>query len=109
MNASERVVARAVAEQARVWLITNRERELSDEQRGEFLAWLRASPMHVREYLVVAGLAAELRSMASTIDTETDELVAMARTEQDDNVTFMAGRPPQPDEWPESAAPRSGS
>ena len=38
MKASERVVARVIAEQARVWLITNRERELSEEERGEFLA-----------------------------------------------------------------------
>ena len=101
MKASERVVARAIAAQARVWLITNRERELSDEQRGEFLAWLRASPMHVREYLVIAELAAEFRSVASTLDTDTEDLIAMAHEDQDDNVTFMTASPPSPDEWPE--------
>jgi transmembrane sensor len=104
MNASERVVARAIAEQARVWLITNRERELSEEQRGDFLAWLRASPMHVREYLVIAELATEMRSVADTVETTTEELVAMARNDQDDNVTSMAAWQSELDEWPDTAA-----
>lgn len=101
MKASERVVARAIEAQARVWLITNRERELSDEQRGEFLAWLRASPMHVREYLVLAELAAEMGSVVRTIDEDTEELITLARADQDDNVTFMTASAAGPDEWPE--------
>jgi transmembrane sensor len=102
MKASERVVARAIAEQARVWLITNREHELSDEQRAEFLAWLRASPMHVREYLVISELAAELGSVATMIDTDTDDLIAIAHADRDDNVTFMRASKPDLDEWPDS-------
>src|SRR5687767_7965449 len=109
MKPSERVVARAIAEQARMWLITNREPGLSEEQRGEFLAWLRASPMHVREYLVVAELAAELRSTANTIDTTTEDLVSMARNEPDDNVTPMTALHSDSDEWPDSAAPLEGA
>lgn len=106
MKASERVVARVIAAQARVWLITNRERELSEEQRGEFLAWLRTSPMHVREYLVLAELAAEMRSVASTLDADTDELVALAQADPEDNVTFMTAAPAAFDEWPDSSPPR---
>lgn len=107
MKASERVVARVIAAQARVWLITNRQRELSEEQRGEFLAWLRTSPMHVREYLVLAELAAEMRSVASTLDTDTDELVALAQADPEDNVTFMTAAPAAVDEWPDSSPPRT--
>lgn len=89
MNATERLVTRAIAEQARAWLIANREPSLSTEHRSEFLAWLRASPMHVREYLAVAKAAAELRVVADGIDTPTQELIALARSEPDDNVARM--------------------
>lgn len=86
MNATERLVTRAIAEQARAWLIANREPSLSTEHQSEFLAWLRASPVHVREYLAVAKAAVELRAAADAIDTPTQELIAQARNEPDENV-----------------------
>jgi transmembrane sensor len=89
MKASERVVTRVIEEQARAWLITNREQCPSDESRAEFLAWLQASPMHVCAYLAIAKIAAELESVAVSVDTPTEELIAMARDEQDDNVAAM--------------------
>lgn len=89
MKASERVVTRAIEEQARAWLISNREQDLLPESSAEFLEWLRASPMHVCAYLAIAKVAAELRSAAGALDTPTEQLVAMARDEQDDNVAAI--------------------
>jgi transmembrane sensor len=89
MNATERLVTRAIAEQARAWLIANREPSLSTEHQIEFLTWLRASPVHVREYLAAAKAAVELRAAADAVDTPTQELIAQARSELDDNVASI--------------------
>lgn len=89
MKASERVVTRVIEEQARAWLISNREPGLSPESRAEFLTWLQASPMHVCAYLAIAKVAAGLQSVAEALDTPTEQLIAMAREEQDDNVAAM--------------------
>jgi transmembrane sensor len=89
MKASERVVTRVIEEQARAWLISNRESGLSPESRAEFLAWLQASPMHVCAYLAIAKVAAELQSVSQAFDTPVEQLIEMARDEQDDNVAAM--------------------
>jgi transmembrane sensor len=94
MKATERVLKRAIAEQAQSRFITNREHGLSTEQRREFLAWLQASPMHVREYLAVAKLAVDLRAALQSVDTPVEELVAAALNEPDDNVVALDARKP---------------
>ena len=104
MKASERVVTRVIEEQARAWLIANREQGLSPESRAEFLAWLRASPMHVCAYLAIAKVAAELQSLAEALDTPTEQLIAMARDEQDDNVAVMVPWESEGDENTHSGA-----
>ena len=50
----------AIAEQAGEWFIANRSGTLSAENSAAFLAWLKASPIHVREYLGVARIAHHL-------------------------------------------------
>lgn len=89
MKASDQVVTRAIEEQARTWLIANREPGLSPESRGEFLAWLQASPMHVSAYLAAAKVAAGLQRVAEGFETPTEQLIERARNEQDDNVAAI--------------------
>jgi len=89
MKASERVVTRVIEEQARAWLIANREPGFSPESRAEFLSWLHASPMHVCAYLTIAKVAGELQSVSQGFDTPTELLIEMARGEEDDNVAAM--------------------
>lgn len=107
MKASERVVTRVIEEQARAWLISNREPG-SSESRKEFLAWLRASPMHVCAYLEIAKVASDLQSVAEALDTPTELLIEMARDEQDDNVSTMVPWELELDEGtrPDAAPPR---
>jgi transmembrane sensor len=105
MKASERVVTRVIEEQARAWLISNREQNLSAEPRAEFLAWLRASPMHVCAYLAIAKMAAELQSVAEALDTPTEQLIAMARDDHDDNVAAMLPWESELDEGARSDSP----
>src|SRR5687767_4068831 len=78
MKASERVVTRVIEEQARAWLISNRESGQSPESRAEFLAWLQASPMHMCAYLAIAKVAAELQSVSQAFDTPIEQLIEMA-------------------------------
>jgi transmembrane sensor len=93
MNATERLVMQAITEQAQAWYIANREHDLSAERRCEFFAWLRKSPAHVREYLAVAKLADDLRAVTYCIDVPTEDLIAAACNELDDNVVTLALRP----------------
>jgi transmembrane sensor len=86
---SDTAVKRAIADQAQAWFILNREREATLEQRSEFLSWLRTSPLHVREYLTVAQLGGDLRAALRSFTVGTDELLAAAREESQDNVIAL--------------------
>jgi len=60
MNRSEQKIRAAIAEQAGEWFIANQAGALSDDDGAAFLAWLKASPIHVKEYLGVARIARNL-------------------------------------------------
>ena len=47
-------VREIIADQAGEWFVAHRAGSLSAAERREFEAWLRASPIHVEEYLGVA-------------------------------------------------------
>jgi ferric-dicitrate binding protein FerR (iron transport regulator) len=46
--------------QAAEWLLRNESESLTEAEKGEFLAWLIASRVNVREYLGVARAARQL-------------------------------------------------
>ena len=57
--------------QAAEWFLRNESEPLNESEKAEFLAWLKASPLHVREYLAVARTSHHLpaaikRHMAHT-------------------------------------------
>jgi transmembrane sensor len=60
MTQSDAGIRAAIARQAGHWFITNQAGTLGAEDRDAFLAWLKASPIHVREYLGVARIARHL-------------------------------------------------
>ena len=62
MTASEQLVNAAIAEQARAWFVANDEGSLDAQQTAAFLSWLRASPVHVRAFLRVSGIARNLKA-----------------------------------------------
>ncbi len=92
MNSSEHTVIRAIVEQAEVWYCANRDQSLSLQQRREFMSWLQASPVHVREYLALARLSADLRCAMRLVEESSEQLVAAALAEPDVNIVAMPPR-----------------
>lgn len=74
----ERAVLELIAETAAHWYLAHREGELSPAERKEFLRWLRASPVHVREYLAIARLNPELGMAAQHVELPTHALLEAA-------------------------------
>ena len=54
---SDEEIRAAIATQAGEWFIAHQAGPLNAEEGAAFLAWLKASPIHVREYLGVARIA----------------------------------------------------
>jgi transmembrane sensor len=70
--------ARLITEQAAAWYIEQRDSP-TERQQAAFLAWLRASPAHVAEYLAIAGTHGVLTTGASMGTRSADAWVERAR------------------------------
>jgi transmembrane sensor len=70
-----------ITAQALQWFVAHRSSELTAQQREEFIDWLRASPLHAREYLALTGLSEDLRHVAQEFTTPTEALIAQAHQE----------------------------
>src|ERR1700681_2440038 len=81
MTPSEEQIRLAIAEQASEWFVENRGGPLDREARSRFMAWLKASPVHVGEYLAIAGLARDLDTAAHTTEIPLEPLLARARAQ----------------------------
>jgi len=86
MSPSDEQVLAAIAEQAGAWYVQNRNGPLDGEARASFIAWLRASPLHVQEYLGVAMVASDLPAAASDEHVSLESLLAEARAGADNVV-----------------------
>jgi transmembrane sensor len=113
MTPSDEHIRLAIAEQASEWFVENRGGSLDREARSRFMDWLKASPMHVGEYLAIAGLARDLDTAANTTDFPLDEVLARARAQTNHVVTLesslpgpapVATRPRVPPTWSLAAA-----
>ena len=78
---SEEQVRAAVAQQAGTWFIANRSESLEQAERAAFVAWLKASPIHVEEYLGVAFIAHDLPAAAEDPQEPLESLIALARAD----------------------------
>ena len=92
MAPSNEQIRDAITEQAADWFVANQAGALSDQQRSDFVAWLRISPTHVDEYLHLASIARVLPEATSDPDLRIEELVAEARDAETANVTRMPRR-----------------
>src|ERR1700730_18408583 len=81
MTLSDEQIRLAIAEQANEWFVENRGGPLDRQARSRFMAWLKASPVPVGEYLAIAGLARDLDTAARTTDIPLEPLLARARAE----------------------------
>jgi transmembrane sensor len=89
------VIRNAIAQRAADWFVAHRAGELDQAEREAFFAWLKASPIHVEEYLGIAaaerGLsegAAELPKMAL------EDLKKLAREDDSGQVIGLIGAAP---------------
>lgn len=75
------------------WLQTLRDNP-GTEDRAAFLAWLHASPLHVRELLVAEMLERDLAAPGALEGFDLDSIIARSREEQ--NVVDFQPRPSRP-------------
>ena len=93
MNTND-VVRTAVGEQAASWFITNRAGSLDYAERAAFVAWLKASPIHVEEYLGVAAVARDLAAAADDPAVSLDSLLEQARADKTVGIPWMESPTP---------------
>ncbi len=89
MTPSEEQVRTAVAQQAGTWFIANQSGSLEQAERAAFVAWLKASPIHVEEYLGVALIAHDLPAAMDEPDLPLESLLEMARADDTNGVVSL--------------------
>jgi len=70
-----------IADEAAEWFIANRGASLERNARTAFIAWLKASPVHVEEYLGVAAVARDLAAASEDPHLDVESLLAQASKE----------------------------
>jgi transmembrane sensor len=89
MTPSAEQIRGAVAQQAGDWFVANQAGPLKEADRAAFVAWLKASPIHVGEYLGVALIAHDLPAATTDPDIPLDALIAQARADASDTVVAL--------------------
>ena len=105
MNTGEEQIRTVVAQQAGEWFIANQAGPLDQAGRTTFVAWLKASPIHVEEYLGVAVVARDLRLAADDPAVSLESLLEQARADKEQNVTWLAPSTPTTRRYPDQAWP----
>ncbi len=100
MISNEEQVRAAVAEQAADWLLANDE-GLDARGTAALAAWLKASPVHVEEFLRASVIARDLRDARAAPGYSLEAVLARVRAEDDNPV-----RRPL---WPRVFAPVRGA
>jgi len=94
MSPSNEQVRTSIAEQAGAWFVENRGGALDRQARARFVAWLRASPAHVQEYLAVAVLARDLPDALDDPRLSFESVIAEARAEASNVASLEPSRRP---------------
>ena len=84
MTPNDEQVRSAVAQQAGEWFVANQAGGLRHEERAAFVAWFKASPMHVEEYLGIALIARDMQEAAKDPHPPLEELLAQASADSSD-------------------------
>jgi transmembrane sensor len=79
MSSSDAQIRSAITQVAADWYAAHRSGPLAEAERAAFLAWLKASPIHIEEYLGVAALERTLGAATDDPSLSVDALVEMAR------------------------------
>ena len=88
MTQGDEEIRGAIAEQAGEWFLANQAGTLNAEDSSAFLAWLRASPIHVREYLGVARIARHLPAVVGDSSVALEAFLAQQAPTDESIVTL---------------------
>ena len=91
MSPSDAQIRSAITQVAADWYAAHRSGPLTETDRAAFLAWLKASPIHIEEYLGVAALERALGAATDDPSLSVDALVEMARSDPNGGVVDLAG------------------
>jgi transmembrane sensor len=83
---SDEDILSAVAAQAGHWFVANQAGRLSAQENAAFLAWLKASPIHVQEYLGVARTAHRMKAAAGEPQVSFESYLSEVRAAETDVV-----------------------
>jgi transmembrane sensor len=105
MNSNEDRVRAAIAEQAGEWFVANEEEPLDARDAAALAAWLKASPVHIEEFLGVSAIALSLKEAGTDPQYSLEAILARARAEDGPAVhplwsrTIAAVRDRPPRRW----------
>jgi transmembrane sensor len=80
MSGNKPQVRDLIGQEAADWFVANRA-NLSATERHNFATWLKTSPVHVEEYLLISGIARDLHAACENPDCPLESLLARARLE----------------------------
>src|SRR5579863_2121350 len=89
MTSTDQQIRAAITQRAADWFVANRAGPLADGERAAFFAWLKASPIHVEEYLGVAALERDLTAATDDSAMTLSALLELARQDQSGRVVDL--------------------
>lgn len=92
MNITEDSSRLAITERAANWFVAHRAGALDEQQRTEFFAWLKASPVHIEEYLGIAALETHLAGATAASDLTLETLLDSVRRDESAQVVELRSR-----------------
>jgi transmembrane sensor len=88
MMPGEDEIRAVIAEQAGEWFIANQAQALTADESAAFLAWLKSSPLHVKEYLEIARIARGWLDAVRDPQVPLERFLAQMRAAEDRVVTL---------------------
>jgi transmembrane sensor len=88
-------VRELIAEEAADWFVANRA-GLNATQSAEFAAWLRASPLHIEEYLNITSIGHDLRAACDDPEVSFEDLMKQALAPEEPVDIARPSEPTQP-------------
>jgi transmembrane sensor len=90
MDSNQEKSRAAIAEEAGEWFVANEDGPLDAREAAALAAWLRASPVHIEEFLGVSAIARDLQRARTDPEYSLEAILARARAEEDSTVQLLS-------------------